>query len=92
MTKAPTPLMRGEPTTREKEIQDWISAAIAQVIKVAPGDIDINISFERYGLDSQAAVELTGDLERWLHRKLPPTLLYDYPTIRSVSAYLAVTA
>lgn len=92
MTKAPTPLMRGEPSTREKEIQDWISAAIAQVIKVAVSDIDINISFERYGLDSEAAVELTGDLERWLHRKLPPTLLYDYPTIRSVSAYLAVTA
>jgi acyl carrier protein len=90
MTKAAQPVVQGEERPREKEIQDFIAQAISKVIHVPAGDIDLNISFDRYGLDSAAAVELTGDLEHWLHRKLPPTLLYDYPNIRAVSAYLAV--
>jgi acyl carrier protein len=76
-------------TGREKEIQDWIVASISRLINVNASEVDVTISFDRYGLDSAQAVELTGDLERWLRRKLSPTLLYDYPNIRAVSAYLA---
>lgn len=90
MTKAAQPVIQAEPSAREKEIQDWIALSISRLIHVDASDIELNISFDRYGLDSAAAVELTGDLERWLDRKLPPTLLYDYPNIRAVSAYLAV--
>ena len=90
MTRAAQPAIQAEASPREKEIQDWIVASVSRVIKVEPTDIDLDVSFDRYGLDSAAAVELTGDLERWLRRKLPPTLLYDHPTIRAVSAYLAV--
>ena len=90
MTQAAPPMIQDTAGAREQEIQEWIARAISKVIQVDAADIDLDVSFERYGLDSAAAVELTGDLERWLVRKLPPTLLYDYSTIRAVSAYLAV--
>ncbi|HEX8109876.1 MAG TPA: acyl carrier protein [Kofleriaceae bacterium] len=90
MTEAVQPVIHAEASLREKEIQDWLTLSISRLIHVDPSDLDVNVSFDRYGLDSAAAVELTGDLERWLGRKLTPTLFYDYLTIRAVSAYLAV--
>lgn len=71
------------------EIQAWIVTYLAELLEIESEDINVTISFDRYGLDSSVAVGLTGDLEDWLERKLDPTLLYDYPTIESLSQHLA---
>jgi hypothetical protein len=34
-------------------------------------------------------VSLTGELEEWLGHVLSPTVFYNYPSIRSLSQYLA---
>lgn len=84
------PAFSSERQTRvtEEDIQDWFTSHLAKVLEVDASEIDINIPFDNYGLDSAAAVELTGDLENWLKLKLAPTLLYDYPTIESLSCHL----
>lgn len=76
-------------TLTSSEIQAWIVSYLAQLLEVDPEDINVTIPFERYGLDSAVAVGLTGDLEDWLETRLDPTLLYDYPTIESMSRHLA---
>lgn len=48
--------------------------------------IDSDASFERYGADSIMLTELTRQLER-LFGSLPNTLLYEYQTVRELSAY-----
>ncbi|WP_394821763.1 acyl carrier protein [Pendulispora albinea] len=73
----------------EEAIREWLACAVAKALKSDPHDLRPDVRFDRYGLDSVAAVELTGELEAWLGRRLPPTLLYDYPTIGAVSAHLA---
>jgi myxalamid-type polyketide synthase MxaB len=45
--------------------------------------------FDRYGLDSLAAVTLSGDLEQYLNRSLSPTLVYEHATIEELAAFLA---
>lgn len=70
------------------EIQDWIIDYVANLLEIDPEDIDTTIPFDRYGLDSSAAVGLTGDLEDWLGLEIDPTLLYDYPTIESLAEHL----
>jgi acyl carrier protein len=71
------------------EIKTWIVNYVAEILEVKPDRIDITISFDRYGLDSSAAVELAGDLEDWLDQgELDPTLLYDYPTIEALTQHL----
>jgi acyl carrier protein len=70
------------------DIQTWIVNYVAELLEVKPDQIDTAIAFDRYGLDSSAAVGLAGDLEDWLERELDPTLLYDYPTIESLSEHL----
>jgi hypothetical protein len=40
-------------------------------------------------LDSMVGVSLAGDLEDWLGLALSPTLLWDYPTVETLTRYLA---
>ena len=75
------------PTT--EEIQAWMISYLAQLLEVDSDEIDTATPFDRYGLDSSAAVGMTGDLEDWLNVELDPTLVYDYPTIKALTQYLA---
>lgn len=71
------------------EIQDWIVSYLADLLEVDSDEIDVTIPFDRYGLDSSAAVGMTGDIEEWLERDVDPTLLYDYPTIEALVQHLS---
>ncbi|NEP61535.1 MAG: AMP-binding protein, partial [Symploca sp. SIO2G7] len=70
-------------------IQTWLIDRIAEQLGINPSEIDIREPFARYGLDSVAAVRLSGELEEWLGRKLAPTLVYDYPTIEALARHLS---
>ncbi len=59
------------------------------MLDIAPERIDIREPFSTYGVSSLDAVTLSGDLEVWLGRRLPPTVIYDYPDIWSLSRFLA---
>ncbi|QRO01345.1 amino acid adenylation domain-containing protein [Archangium violaceum] len=77
------------PGRREGELQAWLVVALAQATQTRPESIDIRQPFAQYGLDSIAGVQLTGELERWLGRKLPDTLVWDHPTIEALARHLA---
>ncbi len=74
-----------------KDIQVWLIAYLSQLLDIKPTTVDIECSFDSYGLDSSAAFGLTGDLEDWLDCELDPALTYDYPTIEQLLHYLAQT-
>ncbi|MGH3558261.1 MAG: beta-ketoacyl synthase N-terminal-like domain-containing protein, partial [Mycobacterium sp.] len=71
------------------EIADWFVSQLSQSLDIPAADIDPSRPFAYYGLDSIHAVRLTAALEGWLGRELSPTLAYEYPTIDSLSSYLA---
>jgi acyl carrier protein len=75
------------PTT--VEIQEWIVAYLAQLLAIEPDEVNVTSSFDQYGLDSSAAIGMTGDLEDWVGRTIDPTLLYDYPTVETLAQHLA---
>jgi acyl carrier protein len=70
-------------------IQAWMILRLSEAIGVKPHQIDPQLPFVSFGLDSLTAFNLTGDLADWLSRDLPATLLWDYPTIASLSHHLA---
>ncbi|MGB7923762.1 MAG: aminotransferase class III-fold pyridoxal phosphate-dependent enzyme, partial [Pyrinomonadaceae bacterium] len=70
-------------------IQDWLISELSERLGFSPDEIDIREPFTSYGLSSREAVVLSGDLESWLGRQLPPTLVWDYPSIASLAQYLA---
>lgn len=70
------------------EIQTWMATYVAELLNIHPDEVEISLPFDRYGLDSSAAVGMTGDLEDWIGIELDPTLLYDYPTITALAQHL----
>jgi acyl transferase domain-containing protein/acyl-CoA synthetase (AMP-forming)/AMP-acid ligase II/pimeloyl-ACP methyl ester carboxylesterase/acyl carrier protein len=69
-------------------IENYIIEKIAERLGLSATEIDPYEPFASYGLDSLQAVRLSAELEDWLKVKIPPTILYDYPNINTLSQYL----
>src|SRR5580658_1150089 len=81
----------GSPSeTRSVEvIEEWLVAKLANVVGVAPSEIDSREPFAGYGLGSTEAVSFSGELGEWLGRKVAADLAYEYPTIETLARHLA---
>ena len=75
--------------SQAEAIQGWLIDRLAEILEIEPNQIDVAQDFEEYGLESAEAINLSGDLEDYLRRRLPPTLLWDYQNIESLAQYLA---
>jgi acyl transferase domain-containing protein/acyl-CoA synthetase (AMP-forming)/AMP-acid ligase II len=71
------------------EIQSWLKHRLGDRLAIAPDVIDPAQPLAYYGLTSREAVSLLVELEAWSGQPCSPTLIWDYPTIRALSDYLA---
>jgi thioester reductase-like protein len=67
----------------ERQIWGWLSESLDVPDAPLP-----DVSFRELGLDSAAAIELSGRIAEILGRSLPPRLLFDHPTLGTLVAYL----
>lgn len=72
-----------------EEIQNWLITHLAKLMRVNPEEVHVQEPFTNFGLNSIDAVSLSGDLEDYLNRPLPATLLWDFPTIETLSRHLS---
>jgi acyl carrier protein len=73
----------------EEEISDWMRARIAEQLQMPAEEVDVELPFSSYGLDSVSAIGFSAELEDWLKVPLAPTLTWDYPTIALLARFLA---
>lgn len=73
----------------ESRISQWLKDRIAKDLAIPSTEIDPSRTFESYGLDSLMALELAGDLEKLMERRLSPALLFEHPSIDALSRHLA---
>lgn len=78
-----------EASQSKEAIQSWLVSQLAGRLEVESAEIDVQKDFPDYGLNSIEAVNLSGELENYLGRRLSPTLIWDYPNIESLAEYLA---
>ncbi len=71
------------------EIEAWLVAHVAEAAGIAAAEVDVQETFDSFGLSSREAVTMSGDLEEWLEVRLPATLVYQYPTVEKLAEYLA---
>jgi acyl-CoA synthetase (AMP-forming)/AMP-acid ligase II/3-oxoacyl-(acyl-carrier-protein) synthase/acyl carrier protein len=71
-----------------KDITAWLIQRIADTAGVDPRQIEPRAPFSNHGLDSRAAVALSGELQDWLGSPLSPTLVYDFPSIAQLADHL----
>lgn len=72
-----------------EEICRWFVVEIGKVSKKASSDINIDVTFDYLGLDSQTLVSLTGALGAWMQKDIEPTVLWEYPSIHLAALYFA---
>lgn len=82
-------LLKQHKSEQAEAIESWLVSKLAQQLKVSANSIDIHEPFATYGLDSMAAVLISGELAQWLRRQLSPTLVYDYPNIEALARSLS---
>lgn len=73
----------------EHAIVQWLSGHLSDKLGVAPGRLDPAATFAEQGVDSMMAIVMSGDLSEWSGRNIDPTVLYEYPTIATLAAYVA---
>ncbi|MBA3500352.1 MAG: acyl carrier protein [Myxococcota bacterium] len=71
------------------QIEAWLVRAIAKSLRIDEKQVDPARPFAELGIDSVAAVELSGDLEDWLGTHVAPTVVWDYPTITLLASHLS---
>lgn len=72
-------------------IQNLIKNRLAKRANIDVDSIKDHRAFVEYGVDSVMAVELVQDLQECLQHPLEATLLWNFPTIESLSEYIVQT-
>ncbi|MCY0989540.1 beta-ketoacyl synthase N-terminal-like domain-containing protein [Nannocystis sp. ILAH1] len=85
------PVESPPPIESAARLRTWLCQALSRRTKLPAGDIDTRRPLVEYGLDSQTSVELAGELEAALGRRVPATLVWDHPTIDAICTHLSRT-
>jgi acyl carrier protein len=80
------------PSIGRKEIESWLTSYLASLLNLPESEVEPTVPFESFGLDSAAAVAMTGDLARWLGWDLDPNVATQYRTVEALGAYLSSPA
>jgi myxalamid-type polyketide synthase MxaE and MxaD len=72
-------------------IQRWIARRLDAMLDLRGEPIDRDRPVIEYGATSIDAVELASALEQWLGRPVPPTIVWHFPTLRTLASHLAST-
>ncbi len=75
-----------------ENLKSWLQRRLAAVLQTEAEAIDPDLAFHELGLESIELIEISGDLERKLGKRLDPDLLYGYPTINLLSNHLEAVA
>jgi acyl-CoA synthetase (AMP-forming)/AMP-acid ligase II/alkylation response protein AidB-like acyl-CoA dehydrogenase/acyl carrier protein len=76
-------------TGRAREISAWLADWLGQAFDRPASDIGAADMFSEFGMDSVRAMMLISALEDWLGVDLPPTLIWDYPSVGAAARHLA---
>ncbi|MGH3252035.1 MAG: acyl carrier protein [Trebonia sp.] len=73
----------------ELRIGEWLASYVGELIARPASEIDQDVTFDSFGIDSANVIGITGELQTWLGVSIDPEAAYEYPTIRLLAGYLA---
>ena len=74
--------------TTVQNIEDLLKKTISSLTKIPSDEINSEESFYNYGLTSIDIINIHSKINAFTNSELPPTAVYDYPTIRALSKYV----
>jgi acyl carrier protein len=74
---------------RETALLRTVADIVRRTLGLHSGEeIDPDVPLSELGMDSLLAIELRNSLSGVLHRQFPSTIIFDYPTLRTMAKYL----
>jgi acyl carrier protein len=77
------------PNDAAGQIAQWLNDYVARLFDLSADQIKGDTTFRQYGLDSSAAVGLSGELGDWLGCGIDPAIAYEHPSINELAKALA---
>ena len=72
-----------------RSIERWVIERVAFYLDCSVRDVDPSVPLCETGIDSASAIGLCGDVEDHWQIDADPTLVFDYPTISDIAAFIA---
>ena len=69
-------------------IIDFLKKEVSKECSIPPGDVDVNVPFVDFRMDSLKAVYIMDRLEKFTGQELSPLYFWDHPTIQSLSDFI----
>jgi acyl carrier protein len=76
-------------TNPARSIEHWVIQRVAFYLDCRVRDVDPTVPLAETGIDSASAIGLCGDVEDHWQIDADPTLVFDYPTISEIAAFIA---
>lgn len=70
------------------EIRHWLLQRIAERLDLPAEQLDDRLAFSEMGLGSMDMVLICVEFEQWLGRSMPPTMIYNFPTVGALAEHL----
>ena len=89
--KAATPAAANDHTSVHSAdvIRQWLQHWLKQRVHATTEELTTDKTFSEYGLTSMQTVQLAADLEIFMQSPIDNTIVYNFPTIRSLSTHLS---
>jgi acyl carrier protein len=76
----------------ESELREWLVTFVADILDIAPDEVDPGASWESLGVDSAMTLVLVADLSVVLGRDVRPVEVLANPTVDAVVEHLTSAA
>ncbi|NUA43758.1 Polyketide synthase PksR [Dickeya solani] len=73
-------------------VHDAVVSALAQAVNLSTAQIDTEVAFSEYGIDSILSVNFVNKINDMLGVRLNPAALYDYSSVTLLSGHIVRTA
>ena len=70
------------------DIEQWLHVLVAELVKLPVADIERDVPFTEYGLDSIYVEGLCGEIEERYAVRAEASLVWDHPTLRTLTKAL----
>lgn len=77
-----------KPTADIENTINWLKQFFSDGLKIPIEQLNDDVSFDEYGVDSIRVAELVQKMEETFHIQLNPSIILEYPTLKSLANYM----
>lgn len=71
---------------------DWLQRLVAISMRVDPDEVNTDLEFSMFGIDSAQALAMTSRISKYAGYEIAPSALYEHPTIAKLAHYICSPA